>query len=49
VCYNKNVCASAGKNSWPELLGAEARVAIVTIETQNPFIDTGCAGRNTCD
>uniref|UniRef100_A0A6N2KDX3 Uncharacterized protein n=1 Tax=Salix viminalis TaxID=40686 RepID=A0A6N2KDX3_SALVM len=29
-----------GKSSWPELLGAQARVAVVTIETQNPYVDT---------
>jgi hypothetical protein len=29
----------AGKSSWPELLGAQARVAIVTVETQNPNVD----------
>ncbi|KAG5253106.1 inhibitor of trypsin and hageman factor [Salix suchowensis] len=29
-----------GKSSWPELLGAQARVAVVTIETQNPNVDT---------
>jgi hypothetical protein len=36
----KNVFALAGKSSWPELLGAQARVAVVTIETQNPYVDT---------
>jgi hypothetical protein len=40
VCCNKNVFALAGKSSWPELLGAQARVAVVTIETQNPNVDT---------
>ncbi|KAG6772467.1 hypothetical protein NC652_017421 [Populus alba x Populus x berolinensis] len=29
-----------GKSSWPELLGAQARVAIATIETENPYVDT---------
>ena len=31
---------SAGKSSWPELLGVQARVAIATIEKENPYVDT---------
>ncbi|KAF9680870.1 hypothetical protein SADUNF_Sadunf06G0166600 [Salix dunnii] len=29
-----------GKSSWPELLGVQARVAIATIEKENPYVDT---------
>ncbi|KAL3586671.1 hypothetical protein D5086_013538 [Populus alba] len=32
--------AFACKSSWPELLGAQARVAIASIEAQNPYVDT---------
>ena len=33
-------CQDAGKSSWPELLGAQARVAIASFEAQNPYVDT---------
>ncbi|KAJ6313273.1 hypothetical protein OIU76_011148 [Salix suchowensis] len=28
-----------GKSSWPELLGAEGKVAAATIEKENPLVD----------
>ncbi|KAJ6890514.1 inhibitor of trypsin and hageman factor-like isoform X2 [Populus alba x Populus x berolinensis] len=28
-----------GKSSWPELLGAEGKVAAATIERENPLVD----------
>ena len=42
VCFNANIGALnfAAKSSWPELLGAQARVAVATIETENPYVDT---------
>ncbi|KAL9352964.1 hypothetical protein Peur_055644 [Populus x canadensis] len=32
-------CQDAGKSSWPELLGAEGKVAAATIERENPLVE----------
>jgi hypothetical protein len=37
--HNYKICVHAGKSSWPELLGAEGKVAAATIERENPLVE----------
>ena len=40
VCFDKKLtCVLTGKSSWPELLGAEGKVAAATIERENPLVE----------
>ena len=37
--YYINIVFSAGKSSWPELVGVEGKVAEATIQKENPLVD----------